>query len=158
MSAAVCSRCERRPSELTRGMTPLCGPCWAEWRADIVGRLGGEVDRGGVIDGKHVVWRDGGGVQVGGARPDHGPDQVELGCPLCEATWIGALGDSCPWCDRRTAQLVAEQRSLLLAGPVERDDESLRLWAHRLADAVKAGILELDDARRAWRRELRHAA
>ena len=162
MSASVCSRCHRRPSELPRGTTPLCGACWAEWRSELVGRLGGVIDRGGVIDGKHTVYVLTGAIQEGAARPDHGPDQYDVICPVCDATWTGALGDPCAWCARREAQIVEEQRQILLSGPGEIAGDvelAFEAWRQRLLRGNEAGLLTRDEVRAAWRREVaRHAA
>lgn len=139
----------------------MCGACWAAWRAEIVARQGGQVDHGGVIGREHIIWRADGAVQVGGARPDHGPDQFEVGCPACDATWIGRVGSACWYCAQRDARIVAEQRALLLAGPGDIVGELhavFESWRQRLLRAVEAEVLTRDEVRDVWTREVaRHA-
>ncbi|MEZ5217874.1 MAG: hypothetical protein R2715_15115 [Ilumatobacteraceae bacterium] len=156
MTAETCARCRQRPSELTRGTEPLCGSCWSLWRAELVQALGGHDRIEREAEGYVSTWVPLGGVQVGAHRPDHGADQFEVACPLCEASWVGAIGSVCAWCARREAEVIAEHRRALLDGPMEH--ETMREWAHRLADAVKAGVVEMAVARAAWDRRCRRAA
>lgn len=154
MSAAPCSRCIR-PAELFIGTSPLCGECWSTWRAELVARHG--ISRVSLVGEVVIVERDGGPVRSV-HRPDHGPDQYELACPICEATWVGNPADTCPWCARREARLLAEQRALVLTPPDPATIDALNHWAARLRRAVDAGIVEEDVARSCLVREVKRAS
>ena len=103
------------------------------------------------------------GLQYGPMRPDWGPAYADLECSACEAAWTGVPGDACWWCQRSHAVMLEHQAELVLARPdVHRADAryepAMSAWARRLANAVKAGVV---DERRAWlalEREVRRAA
>lgn len=151
-----CSRCDR-PSELTIGTEAICGPCWSVWRDELVRGIGGHERIERAFDGGYVAtWVPLGAVQAGAHRPDHGPDEYDVACPICSASWVGRIGSRCAWCAEREAAVYEEHRRALLAGPHE--SETTREWAHRLVDAMKAKIVTEAEIKTAWNREVRRAA
>jgi hypothetical protein len=107
-----------------------------------------------------VFMVNGVGIQAGPLRPDWGPSYSEVECVACGASWVGIVGEHCPWCAWSHHLLLAWQTELLLTPPDVADvdrrrPDALKAWAHRLATAVKAGIVDERAARRAWDREVR---
>jgi hypothetical protein len=74
------------------------------------------------------------GCQVGRLRPDWGSRWAELACTLCDAGWVGPIGERCHWCERRI-ELRARWRA---------DDE--RRAAHERRRVP--GVLRCDTCRR----------
>lgn len=100
---------------------------------------------------------------VGVLRPDHGPGYAECQCSLCGATAVAIISESCAWCERSLDRQIGWQRDILLNPqlPDQHDETwsgSMRGWAERLANAVKAEIITADEARRAWKRRFRERA
>lgn len=103
------------------------------------------------------------GVQAGPMRPDHGPHDAELECVVCEARWVGELLDPCPYCARSVEKMLAWQAQLVLTPPdLEPTDvryaAAARAWAERLARAVESGLIDAEQARRAWGKAVRRDA
>jgi len=72
-------------------------------------------------------------------------------CQMCEASWVGAQGDDCPWCMKRYEMLQEETRNHLLEPSWLNTENagSVRMWKHRLGRAVKSGLITDADARKA---------
>jgi hypothetical protein len=89
----------------------------------------------------------------GAARPDHGPDQFDLCCARCEATWVGPEWEACWWCERALENQIAAQRTIVMSEP---DDDLAtneaelqrvaKAWTARLAVAVTAGFVTKKEA------------
>jgi hypothetical protein len=83
---------------------------------------------------------------------------VYVRCSLCGATWLGRVLDRCTWCAHALVQQQAWQVRLVLQAPevdpddVVRYETTMRGWGERLATAVAAGLIDRNQARRAWRR------
>lgn len=99
------------------------------------------------------------GRQVGPLRLDWGPNFANLECCVCEATWVGPLGEPCYWCERLD-QIQRKHQAEIVSRPpdIDRADTrfvpAMRAWGERLARAVAAGIVTEDRARNAWRRQV----
>jgi hypothetical protein len=57
-----------------------------------------------------AVWLCNGIGLPAGPRPDHGDGYHNLQCVACEATWVGATFERCPWCLKALEQLTQPQR------------------------------------------------
>ena len=95
---------------------------------------------------------------------------------VCDASWVGAQGDPCPWCMERDERIKADERKSLLhphwlesdegnvrydsLSPIDqqvwditrgqkRGEHSAEVWARRLARAVASGLVTVEEARRA---------
>ena len=75
-----------------------------------------------------VAERDGigFGFQIGRRRFDWGRRWAELACSLCDASWVGPIGERCYWCERRV-----ELRARWLA-----DDERRAAFERRRVPGV----------------------
>jgi len=120
-------------------------------------------------DGPHYLpaTTTGGGIgrQVGPLATDYGPGWADLRCDQCGATWTGRINTACPWCDERIKWQWEEQRQLVLTLPeLDPDDRTydavMGAWLDRMTIAVEAGIIDREEARRAWDRGVQrgHAA
>ena len=110
-----------------------------------------------------VFQHHGIGLQDGKLRPDWGDGFCDLRCVACDATWTGISGEACWFCERSRSIMIEHQIELLLRPPdVDRDDPRhatvMRAWARRLANAVKAGVVEQKLADAVWRRSVHRAA
>jgi hypothetical protein len=88
-----------------------------------------------------------------------------LECSACRATWAGAPFTDCSWCIEAAARQRQWQAELVLQPPgiiggmANREYPGVMSgWADRLANAVKAGLISRQQAERAWRRAVTHAA
>lgn len=97
-------------------------------------------------------------VEVGCYRPDHGPGYAECECPGCGATAVAVVGSPCAYCEHAKVRMLDWQAQKALTPPESRHSGALEAWAERLAVAVRAGIVTEDEARRAWRLEVRDVA
>lgn len=107
------------------------------------------------------IWKlDGGiGLPNGQQRPDLGPAIQELRCCACQATWAGLVGEQCTYCTLTRNATIRHQAELALTPPDNLDNEhALQAWAARMRTAVAAGILDNDQARRAWKRTVLRGA
>ncbi len=91
------------------------------------------------------------------ARPDYGDGWWELECPGCGASWVGAMFDTCGWCERALERQQVDQRLGLLRPDLPdvhdaRHADALAAWAGRLRQAVRGGIVTEAEADRAWGR------
>lgn len=94
---------------------------------------------------------------VGVGLPGRSADPNELSCARCGATWVGVLGEDCFWCWRTFLQMVDHQAERAMEPPsddVKDRQAALVAWAKRLAVAVKAGLVDEQQARRALAREM----
>lgn len=110
-----------------------------------------------------VFQHHGIGLQDGPLRRDWGDGYADLRCCGCSATWVGISGESCWWCARSHAVLCEHQAELVLRPPdISRDDArfdtAMKAWAHRLANAVKAGVVDEKRAVALWQHEVSRAA
>lgn len=48
------------------------------------------------------------GQRAGLHRTEYGPDQWDLKCDVCDATWVGREFDVCEWCEKRLGSIGAE--------------------------------------------------
>lgn len=110
-----------------------------------------------------VFTAHGVGLQAGVARPDFGLNYAELVCVACDASWVGPIGESCPYC-AVARELIVEYQATLTLTPPDVDpehqdyDARMRGWAGRLSRAVDAGLIEERAASAAWRKAVRHVA
>jgi hypothetical protein len=105
------------------------------------------------IRARVIVDESGAGVgqQTGPLRPDYGDQWADLTCTTCDAEWTGPIGEPCAWCLHRAVRLVELQRRLLvhpeLPEPGHRGHSAaVDAWHERLARAVQAGVITIDDA------------
>lgn len=98
------------------------------------------------------------GLPCGAHRPEFGPVVQDLRCCSCGAGWVGLAGESCVWCARSRQVLIAHEHDTLLRPPESDDERVVLAWGERLRRAVDVGILTKQEAERAWRRAVRHAA
>jgi hypothetical protein len=109
------------------------------------------------IDESGIGW----GRQAGPLRTDWGERWARLQCTVCQASWVGPIGEVCGFCIRTHELLIDAHRKALLRPDAEimRTVAQRETWARRLADGVKAEILTVHEARSALARwEHRHAA
>lgn len=92
-------------------------------------------------------------------------DGASVRCTSCGATWKGATGDRCGWCAQSYAIMLDHQADIVLTPPdfdVDMHDDEIErrmvAWAERLERAVEADIVTHDEAERALRRQMGHAA
>lgn len=126
------------------GTGSLCAACFDLVLGDARARHLAEV--GGV----------GFGRQDGPLRPDFGVLWADLRCCVCDATWVGPIGEDCHYCIRFLELQLDVQRTVLLHPDLPNDERrpaALRVWALRLADAVKLEIVSEIEARVAIVRE-----
>jgi hypothetical protein len=95
--------------------------------------------------------------------PDGTAEHDRLRCVRCAATWHGATGETCWWCQRTDEAQRHHQAELILRAPeVDRADENwlprMGAWVERLKRAVRDGIITDAQARAAVRKEDREAA
>ena len=110
-----------------------------------------------------VFQHRGVGLQDGPLRRDWGGGYADLRCVACAATWVGLSGEACWWCARSHEIMCEWQAELVLRPPdISRDgaryDTAMKAWAHRLANAVKAGVVDRKLAVAVWHREVSRAA
>lgn len=97
--------------------------------------------------------------------PPDDPPEVHRRCKVCDATWVGPVGEACWWCERRSVLLIEGQRTLLLCEPevdvLDAHDKEIQragdAWAERLAVGVEAELLaphEADEAVKVWLRKV----
>lgn len=104
------------------------------------------------------------GRQSGRLRDDYGPRFAELTCSICAATWVGIIGEPCAYCETWLAAAIEDRRQHLLRPSLpdrddRRHDRAVDAWTRALAEAVRAEIITIDEARAAVaRREVRHVA
>lgn len=114
-----------------------------------------------LVRGQLVARRDGVGLgrQSGPLLEAWGPNWARIECELCEASWVGPIGEACGWCMRRVKRLRVEQRELLLRPDLpalddeERRLEALKAWGSRLRVGHEAGVITRGELDVAWRRE-----
>ena len=112
---------------------------------------------------KAVFQNRGIGLQDGPLRLDWGDRYSELRCCACKAMWVGISGEKCWWCSRSHSIMIEYQIELVLRPPdISRDDArfdtAMKAWAHRLANAVKAGVVDEKRAVALWQHEVSRAA
>lgn len=149
-----CTRCDNQ-AERSLGTEDLCADCHEAILAPIRERV---LERDMLQETTH-----GKGVQCGPLEPDYGPEWAHLACDQCGATWVGKLDAACSWCQDRHQRLLDEQAQLVLTPPdVDHDDRTydvvMGAWLDRMAVAVEAGIIDREEARRAWERRVRRGA
>jgi hypothetical protein len=88
-------------------------------------------------------------------HPD--PDVEWLQCDTCQAGWLGEPDMDCPWCLKAIVDMRQWQAELVLRPPdIDIDDATrpgvIQGWGERLANAVKAGIVDPNKAKKAWER------
>lgn len=103
------------------------------------------------------------GHQTGPLRPDWGDGWAEIRCDVCDATWVGPIGEYCGWCERWIELANETQRTRILWPELpdpqdERHDQALRAWAERLATAELADIVTPREAGSAWKRQVHDVA
>lgn len=136
MATAPCQLCEVSTTKTWCG-APLCWECYASTFPTYFKR-----------------------GRPGAARADHGPDQHDLTCVACGATWVGPAWDPCVWCRNADHWQCEGQRTLLLSEPdvdwaANEDDieRAGRAWLTRMKVGVTAGLLtrrEAEMALRGW--------
>lgn len=102
------------------------------------------------------------GEQHGPLRPDWGQGWAELQCSVCEATWVGPIGEPCTWCVDALDNMRRWQAEMLLDPDLpDPDDEryqaALEAWAERLGRGVVAGLITQDQATASIKRAIRKA-
>lgn len=108
------------------------------------------------------------GRRSGPWRPEYGDHWAMLGCSVCDASWLGEVGEDCTWCTGRADRTLAAQKLRLLRPELpdksdRRYGDAVAAWATRVAVAVKAEIISEVEGRAAVDRrrdgsEVRHAA
>jgi hypothetical protein len=103
------------------------------------------------------------GLQVGRLRPDWGPRYADLQCCLCEATWVGPIGEQCSWCTEALDNMRAWQAEMLLRPELpdhddQRYDAAVEAWAGRLGRGIAADLITEPQATAAIQREVRRVA
>jgi hypothetical protein len=96
-------------------------------------------------------------LQDGLMRPDHGAGWAECRCLACAATAVALVGSPCSYCELARARMIVWQAETLLHPELPDDGrrpDALRSWAHRLAGAVREGVVDEGKARAAWHREV----
>jgi hypothetical protein len=78
-----------------------------------------------------------------------------LQCDVCDAAWLGDPDEPCGWCWEDEQRQIVWQADRLLEPPdIDPDDATrpnvLTAWGQRLANGVKAGLVDEQQARRAW--------
>lgn len=108
--------------------------------------------------GSGPVGLSGIAVQSGRLRPEFGNSYADVRCDTCNATWVGVIGSPCAWCARHHQILVLEQRRSLLRIPDTTDERALLAWRSLLQNAVRAGVLDRQEAEGVWLKAVaRHA-
>jgi hypothetical protein len=146
----TCSRCEAKPVRSLLGFD-YCHSCAEAILAPIRDRV--FTDEGG------VGW----GRQAGLMRPDWGPSCADVECTVCQATWVGRVGEPCGWCEASNAKQLRWQAEIVLTPPDadpadQRFEGAMQGWADRLAIAVQAEIITEAEARGVWDRSLGNVA
>ena len=100
------------------------------------------------------------GCRIGPLLADWGHDWALLTCSLCDAEWVGPIGEECGWCSARVDSAPADHARVVLRADLPDADDSgydgaVAAWAARLAVAVAAGVVDEVAARAAIERELR---
>ena len=153
----LCAVCQEAPATRLLGTVAHCEACAEAFLAPIRERV--RLKYGEVIPE---------------GRTDYGG--WWLRCLVCEATWVGAQGDPCPWCVERDERISEDERRSLLhphwlesdegnirydsLSPIhqriwdqtrgqKRGEHSAEVWARRLARAVASGLVTADEARNA---------
>lgn len=153
----LCAICEAAPAVRLLGTVAHCGECAEAFLAPI----------------REKVRLRYGEVKCVG-RTDYGA--WWLRCQVCDASWVGEEYHPCPWCIKRYARVVEdERRSLLHPHWLERSEgnetydslspidqrvwdrtrgqtrgmHSAEVWARRLARAVASGLVTAHEARSA---------
>jgi hypothetical protein len=111
---------------------------------------------------KQVAQRHGTGFgeQVGPLRPDWGEHYADLQCSVCEAGWVGPIGEPCTWCQDALEHMQQWQAEILLhpdlPDPSDARYEAAAIaWAERVGRGVTAGLVTPQQAIRALEREAR---
>ncbi|MEI6404083.1 MAG: hypothetical protein WCP59_18060 [Actinomycetota bacterium] len=86
------------------------------------------------------------------------PGVGRVRCSACEATWIGAPGESCDWCRRHVERLQRHEAEMVLTPPDGPDEAAMVSWAQRMHTAVSVGLVTIEQARHAYDKAVRHAA
>ena len=99
------------------------------------------------------------GEQHGPLRPDWGSRYADLQCSVCEATWVGPIGEPCSWCADALEHMRAWQAEILLAPELpdvddERYEAAATAWAERLGRGVRAGLISETQMMAVIRREV----
>lgn len=86
------------------------------------------------------------GEQHGPMRPDWGPRFADLECSVCEATWVGPIGEPCSWCRDALEHMQQWQAEILLDPELpdvddQRYEAAVTAWAERLGRGVKAELI-----------------
>lgn len=155
MTGERCARCPEQ-AERTLGAEPLCNPCAEQILDPIRMRVDEQARQTSGFGGR--------GRQTGPRRLDYGPDWALLTCDACESEWVGQIGEPCTWCDFKYAEVLTEQRAVLLHPDLPAPDMgSTRrraevAWARRLRTGVDAGIITEAEGRSALERELAKSA
>jgi hypothetical protein len=139
-----------QPATRTLAAVPYCDPCAEVVLAPIRKKV---AQRTGV----------GYGMQVGRLRPDWGPRFADLECCLCEATWVGPIGEQCSWCADALDNMRAWQAEMLLRPELpdhddQRYDAAVEAWAGRLGRGIAADLITEPQATAAIQREVRRVA
>jgi len=140
----ICQTCNTEPAVRLIGSIAYCHTCAEAVLGPIRERV--ILDEGGI----------GTGQQTGPTRPDWGVGFADLQCGLCQATWVGLIGEPCSWCTARTDSLLEASRAALLHPARDHTSTTAKRadWAHRLAGAVKEQVITAHEARQAWDREV----
>jgi hypothetical protein len=104
------------------------------------------------------------GLPLGLRRPEFGPDDADLRCFACGATWVGTPCEPCRWCAHALERRLRWAGESVLIPPADLDpndtmfDERMRAWARRLRAHVDAGIITRADAERVLSEVVRRVA
>jgi hypothetical protein len=103
------------------------------------------------------------GEQHGTLRPDWGPRYAELECCLCEAGWVGPIGEPCSWCTDALDNMRQWQAEILLRPELpdaddDRYEAAVQAWAERLGRGVRAELITESQMVAAISREVRRMA
>ena len=151
-----CAKCPE-PASQTIGTEDLCDGCYLAYVAPLKTKYGNERLRR--ESGSLVLDRSTGAVQIGLHRPDHGPEFFEVACPICQASWVGPIGDLCWFCAQAAEHQRRCEAQLVIVPPdVDRCSAkyvaAMSAWAARLANAVRAEIISEPNAYAVWNREI----
>lgn len=85
------------------------------------------------------------GVDIGGGI---------LQCFICQATWTGPEGQTCPWCLRRDERMREEHVTIVTRPPENITRETMKAWKDRMKIQVDAGNINEEEMEHAIRRAL----
>ena len=97
-------------------------------------------------------------LQTGIIRSDYGSTYAECTCCACGAISVAVIGEPCQWCQQARHTMTDDQITLVLRPPEHRTDDSMRVWAQRLANAVKIGLIDEQQALNTMERNATRAA